>query len=337
MKKHIIGSRGGTLVHHRTTTLLGVLCALLILSNLALVLYVNHLKQELEEAQKPQFTLLAPSVAWLSVEEFLAQQKTLSSSLEGLRGELEVVVDDTNGEVGVYVEDLTTGAWTGISEREAFVPASLLKIPILVATLEDAQEEEIDLDAVITLKESDLDPLFGTLHYLGAGYRISVRELLESMIIYSDNTAVNALRRSVVSDQEFIEVTLALGLPRPVEGMGVSPKQYSNALRSLYYSTHLRRPFSEAAISILLKTHFDDQLPAKLPPGTQVAHKIGVAYDDDTKRTGSYHDCGIVYLPEKPYIVCVMTSHLTEAEANEAISEISRITYEYMSASVENE
>jgi len=322
-------------VNNRSSKLLVALCVVLVLSNIALALYSVHLNRELKKAREPQFKLLAPGLSWLSVDEFLVQQKTLSTSLTGLRQDIEEVLVDEEGTYGVYIEDLTTGAWNGINEREEFVPASLMKIPILVATLKQVQQGEIMLEQTVQLRKEDLDTRFGSLGYLDPGYTISVRQLLESMIIYSDNTAVNTLRHYVVSDEEFVEVTLALGLPPPIEGVYVSPKEYSNAFRGLYYSTQLRRPFSEAAISILLKTRFKHQLPAKLPSDVQIAHKIGVAYEDETKKRGSYHDCGIVYLPEKPYLICVMSSGVAQEQADRVISEISRVTYEYMVATIE--
>lgn len=83
-----------------------------------------------------------------------------------------------------------------------------------------------------------------------------------------------------------------------------------------------------------MKTSFPSQLPAKLPPDLRIAHKIGVAYDDDSKVIGSFHDCGIVYLPGKPYSICVMSRGVTRAEADATISTISLVVYEYMAAQV---
>jgi beta-lactamase class A len=153
-----------------------------------------------------------------------------------------------------------------------------------------------------------------------------VRELLKYMIRESDNTALWALD-SLLTVQEYADARAAVGLPLPenVDDTTVSPKEYSNILRALYLSTYLRRTFSQLALSMLAETEYDKQLQGGVPPGVKVAHKVGYYQSG-----GSFHDCGIVYVPDKPYILCVMSRDSTLAEANAAISGISSIAYEYV-------
>jgi hypothetical protein len=40
------------------------------------------------------------------------------------------------------------------------------------------------------------------------------------------------------------------------------------------------------------------------------------------------HDCGIVYLPDNPYLLCVMTKGNDFAKMEKIIEEISRLSYE---------
>lgn len=56
-----------------------------------------------------------------------------------------------------------------------------------------------------------------------------------------------------------------------------------------------------------------------------VAHKTGYWYEGE-----QFHDCGIVYYPENPYILCVMTQGFSLSEANAVIANLSRVTYEYV-------
>lgn len=95
--------------------------------------------------------------------------------------------------------------------------------------------------------------------------------------------------------------------------------------RSLYYSTYLRRPFSQLALTILSDTKFNSQLVAGLPNDVKIAHKVGMGLTKEV-----YNDCGIVYAPNKPYLICIMGQNTTEEKANEMISTLSKIVYDYV-------
>jgi beta-lactamase class A len=146
------------------------------------------------------------------------------------------------------------------------------------------------------------------------------------MIKHSDNTALLALSRHVVSDSTFAEAKLGMGLPPMINDTAVSPKQYANMLRGLYFSNYLRKPFSEVALSLMMETDFNSQIPAGLPKDVKVAHKVGIY-----NLGGYYHDCGIVYAPNHPYILCVMSKNTDLAEADKVISQSSKIVYDYIS------
>ena len=157
---------------------------------------------------------------------------------------------------------------------------------------------------------------------------MNIKDLLKTMIQDSDNTAMNTLSR-LVTEEDINEARVAIGLPYLVEinntSVKVSPKEYSNILRSLYISSYLRRPFSQLALTIMLETNYNTQLPQKLPPNTKIAHKVGFY-----KEGGYFHDCGIVYTTQKNYIICVMSENTTKEESERIISTISQVTYNFM-------
>ena len=105
-----------------------------------------------------------------------------------------------------------------------------------------------------------------------------------------------------------------------------STKEYTNFFRSLYISSYLRRPLSEFALSLLITTEFSSQIPAGLPQGVRVAHKLGINSDEKI-----FHDCGIVYLPQKHYLLCVMSKNSTQEESDRVISNVSKAVYAYRS------
>jgi len=224
---------------------------------------------------------------------------------------------------GFYFEDLATGSWIGINEKERFIPRSLFKVPLMVLILKKVEEGELSLDQKVIVKPADLLGVELETIVL-TEYETTIGELIAKMIQESDNAAVSILINKFIVVEDYVKIVSTMGLPTPLEDYSVSPKEYANIFRSLYLSTYLRRPFSELALTILLDTKFNSQLPAGLPKDVKISHKVG--FD---KNLGFYHDCGIVYLPEHPYLICIMSQDNTQENADEMMSSLSKIVYEY--------
>ena len=302
------------------------LCILLVLS-LAVNFYFANQTFSADKATE-DYGLLSPKVAWLDVDTYLREREAWTVSYQPLKPQINGTLTNVGlaGHFGVYFEDLTTGAWIGINEKDQYLPMSLLKVPTMVAVLKKVEKGKLTLDGVVTLQADDLNGVSGSLAEKGAGYRITVRDLLRIMIKESDNTALLTFNRRILTYEELEDAKTALGIHADNEtDDAISPKGYSNILRSLYLSTYLRRPFSQIALSIMSETDYNTQLPAGLPSNVKVAHKVG--FDASS---GLYHDCGIVYVPQKPYILCVMSKETDYWQANHAISEISQKTYNYI-------
>jgi beta-lactamase class A len=280
-----------------------------------------------------KFPHLSPSISWIEKGEFVDVQNQYSIQFQGLKKEMLATINqsDVRGFYGIYFEDLNTGTWIGINEKDSFVSLSLLKLPVMVAILREVEKGNINLDQKVFLAESDLDFRSGTLGTKGAGYIVTVNGLLKYLISESDNTALAALHRSFLNDEKILEACLAMGLP--VEGnqlLSMGPKHYSNILRSLYYSAYLRRSSSEKALSLMSDTKYQDQLPAGIPADISISHKVGFMYDEN-KELLYYHDCGIIYHPKKPYILCIMSKDAHQAEVDRVMSNLSRTVYDYVS------
>ncbi|MCX6820653.1 MAG: class A beta-lactamase-related serine hydrolase [Candidatus Aenigmarchaeota archaeon] len=305
--------------------------ALLVATNIVLaaaLVYVLMQNAQIQAAHKSNFDLLSANIAWMDLDDFLQKQKTMTVSYLDLKQSMLGYMDSQklSGRYSVYFEDLTTGAWTGIDERETFIPASLLKMPTVIATLKKVELGSLSLDTAIVLTDDMIDYNFGNLSDKGPGYAITVKDLLKFAVRDSDNTALWALD-SLLTPDEYIAARAAVGMPyvSQADDLKVSPKSYSNILRSLYMSTYLRRTFSQLALSMMAETDYNNEMPAGVPVGTTVAHKVGY-----NMYGGYYHDCGIVYAPDKPYILCVMSRNSTLEEADIAIRKISFMTYNYV-------
>ena len=71
----------------------------------------------------------------------------------------------------------------------------------------------------------------------------------------------------------------------------------------------------------VLATSKDSWIPRELPPDLKIADKPG-------ELEGVRNDSGIVFLKNRPYVICVMTTYLANERAGEeAITRISRLAY----------
>jgi beta-lactamase class A len=273
------------------------------------------------------YQLLSPDIAWLSVDDFLTKQQHMTTSYQDMKGNINLILQNAQGQYAFYFEDLTTGAWVGINEKDEFIPLSLLKVPTMIATLKEVEDGNLSLDQYVILSEKDMDNRSGGLWKEGPGYAITVKDLLIKLIKDSDNTAELALVNHVISDEVLLESTSAIGFTESGNVTMVTPKEYANMLRGLYFSNYLRRPFSELALTMMLETNFNSQIPAGIPSTVKVAHKVGFYTWE-----GYYHDCGIIYAPDKPYILCIMSKGSNAEEADRVISQLSKLVYERVTA-----
>ena len=115
------------------------------------------------------------------------------AGLEGLAREVERLSAGSGGVVGVTAHHLETGRRVSLRGSERFPMASSYKVAIAVELLRRVDAGELSLDQMVTLKPSDLHPGSGTLGELFTkpGVALSVRNLLELMLLISDNSATD--------------------------------------------------------------------------------------------------------------------------------------------------
>jgi beta-lactamase class A len=137
----------------------------------------------------------------------------------------------------------------------------------------------------------------------------------------------------IVAQDKIHEVYHHLHLPQLAEAPnGYSPREYSVLYRALYNGTYLSRHLSEEALELLSNSTFRSGLVAGVPPEIPVAHKFGVRDAADNPLEGSayeeLHDCGIVYYPDHPYFLCIMTRGENFADLEAVIAGLSKTTWD---------
>ena len=239
----------------------------------------------------------------------------------------------------VYFINYGKGGTFAINANDAYDPASLLKVVVMVAYLKEADTDPAVMNQTImytqALADSENVP-FASPSELTVGQTYTVSDLINKMIEDSDNGAMDMLVDSIDS-ATLNSVYSDLGIPAPganSAGYTISTLDYSLFVRVLYNATYLSWDNSQKALSILSQATFKDGLVAGLPDGTVVAHKFGEHVTGDASGQATQvelHDCGIVYGQGGPYLLCVMTRGTSLDSVSSLIAGISKMVHDSVS------
>jgi beta-lactamase class A len=278
--------------------------------------------QEKEVSKSARYPFLARRL-------FQAEQDDMIINFTLLREVMNQRYNEKKIALGVYFEYLPTGASVGVKDQLQVEIGSLAKVPAVMGVYREIEQKTISINDVLTVTEANLDNRFGDLWKKGAGTTLSVEEAIRLTLQESDNTAASVLTESL-SNETLLDVFDELDLPKTRTGPFpvMSPKSYASVFRNLFLSAYLSHESSNAILEQLTRTKFSDKLPSGVPAEISVAHKIGVFRIADTQDI--YSDCGIIYVPSRPYILCVMVA-ADESIAREEINAYSKMVYSFVS------
>lgn len=237
--------------------------------------------------------------------------------------------------VSIYFRDLQYGPTFGIDEYAKFSPASLLKLPLMLAYLSLSENEPDLLQTKIFFEgyNKEITQSVPPKIFAEEGVHYTLYELIEYMIKYSDNNSYYALLAyldQISPDVQILRDTfIDLGIIDPKSNLDetITVKSYGSIFIQLFNSSYFsQKETSEEALDFLVDTDFKEGLVAGLPPYISVAHKFGERFDSDSGAK-QLHDCGIVYYPKNPYLLCVMTRGNDMEKLKKVISDISEMTY----------
>lgn len=105
------------------------------------------------------------------------------------------------GEVGIYVKDLSSGQTLSFRAEEDWYLASGIKVPVAIEVLRQVEQGLFTLDDTVTLKGTDYVDGAGRTNWSPPGTEFTVNHLLKEMLQVSDNTATDLLIRKVGIDR----------------------------------------------------------------------------------------------------------------------------------------
>jgi beta-lactamase class A len=257
------------------------------------------------------------------------------TEFNGFESNYDDIINDyiSSGKIAsgsIYFRDLNNGPWFGVNEKVDFSPSSLLKLPVMMAFYKKSESDPSILSKLI---KYDKDPN-GVLYQnyppsnpLQKGNSYTIEQLIEHMVMRSDNEALGLLEENI-SRAQIDKVTLDLGIPTatnstPEDYMNV--KDYSALFRILFNASYLSKEMSEKALQNLSKSDFNTGLRKEVPQNIPIAHKFGERQLPGG--TNQLHDCGIIYYPKHPYLLCIMTRGNDFSSLENVIQDISGQVY----------
>ena len=105
----------------------------------------------------------------------------------------------------------------------------------------------------------------------------------------------------------------------------MSVQTYESFFRILYNASYITREAYQWALDVLSKSEFKTGLVAGVPPEIKVSHKFGEKAESED--AVQLHDCGIVYYPRHPYLLCVMSKGPNFELLDDVIANISQLTF----------
>lgn len=225
--------------------------------------------------------------------------------------------DDT--EYSVYLAYPAQSSKAFIYASKKMRSASMIKVFIMAAVMEKVKQGEISLDEILTMEYYNMVGGAGIIAGYGAGATFKLRDVLEHMIIYSDNTATNMIIDRIGGEEINAYMTRngyndsflgrKMMYHTAIAGNG---ENYSSVrdlglfFTRLYKHECVGEQYDKIMIEILLKQTDIDCFPAAFP-GKKVAHKTG-ALDD------VYDDGGIIYSKNGDAVLVIMTEKLASGE-----------------------
>ena len=275
--------------------------------------------------------LLATASAQMAPNTAAAKQQLLWQKLESTISDVD---RDLNGVLGVAVLDLKDGRKFLLHSDEVFPQASSIKIAVLAELYRQAQAGKMKLTDLYTVQASDLVADSDIMNGLTPGVtRITLRDLATMMVAVSDNSATNVLidrvgMESVNSLMDSLSLSHTrlrrkmMDLKAAGEGReNISTPEEMMALLEAMYRGKVLNAEMTGDFFKMLSTHKESFIPRDLPEGLKIANKPG-------ELEGVRNDSGVVFVENRPYVICVMTTYLhREGEGEEAITKISAAAY----------
>lgn len=226
-----------------------------------------------------------------------------------------------SGVYGFYVIRLDSGFSYGVNENDTFEPASLNKLPVMLAMYIEVENGNINLETVYVLKDSDKVTGSGSLYGKPEGYELTYRDILSYMGKESDNTAAN-IAKKLIGEEKIEQAISAAGMNNTIvigENQETTPRDIGIFFEKLWEGDVISKKHRDELLGFLTDTIYEEWLSASIPSTINVAHKYG-------REIHVVNDAGIVFTNE-PFVLVLLSKGVVEREADQVFPELSKAIY----------
>ncbi|HUN60963.1 MAG TPA: serine hydrolase [Candidatus Sulfotelmatobacter sp.] len=278
---------------------------------------------------------------------FLIPTPTFSqSSLASAQSQIQQRIASSHADVAVYFHSLDSATNWSFRPDDSFHAASTMKIPVMIELFRQVKEGKLHLTDPLLIHNEFHSIVDGSVYqldpkddseadlYNAEGQTRTLSQLCDLMITVSSNLATNLLIQKLGVDN--IRATIhslgadGMNFLRGVEDQKAFDKGLNNTttaralgilLTAIANGQAVDAGSSRQMLAILEQQHFNEGIPAGLPPGTRVAHKTG-------EITKIHHDAAIVYAPH-PFVLVILVRGLADEKDSSAVmADITRILYQ---------
>lgn len=277
----------------------------------------------------------------LSHQLIMADSPDESSELGELKSAFQQTISSSIAQGGivnasVYYRKLNSGKWLSINGDQQFSVASIMKILTLIYHIRQEENKPGWLNQKMliasNLTGSNIQTATDKHSKIGSTY--TIKELIDFMIVYSDNNATAHLN-SLMDFNIYTDLMNDIGIPIPSKDQTdyrLTSEQTSRFLRVLYNCSVLSPKYSEMALKILTESSYHGGLVRNVKKDVTVAHKFGERF---LPNENQLHETAIFYANEDPYILTVMTTGGDTAQEADLLGKIGAIAFDYSTKKID--
>ncbi|MFK7743214.1 MAG: serine hydrolase [Planctomycetota bacterium] len=237
--------------------------------------------------------------------------------LDSLHKPIATRIDAFDGDVGLYVRDLTTGETLAFDANSVFPTASMIKVPILCALFDRIERGELGYHDELTYTKARLYPGEDLLGAFGDGETVSLDKVAMLMITTSDNTAalwcqelsgkgtsINSWLAANGFEQTRVNSrTERRSAAQKRYGWGqTTPREMAELLVRIRNGQAVSAAASDEMRRCLQRIYWDGEALASIPPGVATLSKQGAV-------SQSRSEVVLVHTPNgHEYVFCLITN-----------------------------
>lgn len=232
--------------------------------------------------------------------------------------EIKELIRDFDGEIGIYIKDLETGAEFEVNADTIFPTASMVKIPIMVKIFDKIENGELEYQMELMYGPEPAYEYSGDIvSNLIPGTEVALSELIHLMMSTSNNTAslwnqylagtgteINRwLDENGYESMRVNSRTDGRDEYFQLYGWGqTTPREIAGLVEGIFKGEIVSRAASEQMYRIMSRNYWDGEALSHIPPTVQVASKNGAV-------RASRSEVLLVNAPSGDYLFSVITKN----------------------------